>query len=117
MSRLWWGALIALVLALRLVTPAGFMPAVEHGQLTIIVCDDGGSAAPAQHHHGKTTQHHQQPCPYTTLSSFGAESAEHRPVPVLPVAIPVLLPWIAHLSVEGRRSHDRPPPRGPPLPA
>ena len=110
-----WALALALVLALRLVTPAGFMPAVEHGRLAIVVCDDG-AAAPAHHHHGKTAKH-REPCPYTSLSSFGAAGAGFASDLVLPPATASLPPSIARASFAGRRSHERPPPRGPPNPA
>ena len=111
-----WALALALVLALRLVTPAGFMPAVEHGRLTIVICDDGGGPAPVHHHHGKTARHH-EPCPYTSLSAFGAADAEFTPVLASPPAIASLPQWAARASFFGRRSHERPPLRGPPLPA
>jgi len=60
--RAMFGAFLAIALALRLLSPAGFMPAFDHGAVTIVACPDYGAAA-AHHHHGdpKKLQHQ---CPY-----------------------------------------------------
>jgi hypothetical protein len=46
--------LLALLLAVRLLSPAGFMPSFDRGTITIVACPDAASA-PAMmghHHHG-----------------------------------------------------------------
>jgi len=69
-ARLAWAFALALVLVLRLVTPTGFMPIFERGQMAVVPCD--GFAPIPTHmahpgdHHGKT-QH--QPCPYAAGAS------------------------------------------------
>jgi hypothetical protein len=117
--RFAWAAICALLLAVRLLTPAGFMPAFDHGSVTIIACPDGDfSAAPAMHHHHHMdhgANHH--PCPYASASGLGAVGADWTP------ALPAVLFGFAALIcpaylVAGRpRDKLRPPAIGPPIPA
>ena len=117
--RSWWAALLALVLALRLVTPAGFMPAFEGGRLSIVECP-GSDAAPAMppmrgmHHDSRKTS---QSCPYATATGAGLVDAG-----------PALFSGASFLTVPnslGRAfvlvarnsAYDRPPAIGPPFPA
>src|SRR3954466_5652453 len=72
--RAMFGAFLAIALALRLLSPAGFMPAFDHGAVTIVACPDYGAMA-AHHHHGDPKKLQQQ-CPYgagaaaATLAGF-----------------------------------------------
>jgi hypothetical protein len=118
-ARAACAALLALLLALRLLSPAGFMPAFEHGAVTIVVCPDTGlePAAPAamHHHHGKAK--HQPPCPYAAASSLGALGGDFMGLTaLLALAIPLLL-GRTYEFVERHSERLRPPLRGPPLPA
>jgi hypothetical protein len=109
-----------MMLALRLLTPAGFMPAFNHGAVAIVVCPDADPApAMAAHHHHGNGQHQtlHQPCPYASVSGLGALAADFAPlVGVLVLAVALLL-GRAFVFLERHRPHDRPPLRGPPTPA
>ena len=109
------GALAALLLAFRLLSPAGFMPAFDHGTVTIVACPDADAAASqtAPHHHHEPGTSHQQ-CPYAagsttgTFNSAGAIDVAHlitEPMMTNARGIAITLP---------RRAKDRPPLRGPP---
>jgi hypothetical protein len=111
-------ALFALLLALRLLTPEGFMPAFEHGAVTIVACPDADPAAVppmAAHHHGSKKV--DQPCPYASTSGLGSVA------PDLPLLVGALLLSSAlllgrtFLFLERSRAYERPPLRGPPIPA
>jgi hypothetical protein len=110
--------LLALLLALRLLSPAGFMPAFDRGAVTIVICPDAEPAAAgmAGHHHHKSKQPH-QPCPYAAASALGWLAND------LPLLAGVLVVGLALLVgrpfafLERHRTRERPPLRGPPLPA
>jgi hypothetical protein len=116
-ARTTLGALLALVLAVRLLSPAGFMPAFEHGSVAIVACPDYQlTAAPMAHPHHGDPKKLRQPCP------FAAGATAAAPVEAAWFAAALLL--VAALStgrppalVERHRTRDRPPSRGPPLPA
>lgn len=118
LTRSLFAALLGVLLALRLLTPAGFMPAFEHGSLTIVACPDYDPApAPmARHHHDHGSKKFQQHCPYA------AGNAAATP-PELTIFAAVLLAGTALLLgrtfrfLERHRAFERPPLRGPPLPA
>jgi len=117
--RFAWAAIFALLLAARLLTPAGFMPAFDHGSVTIIACPDGDfSAAPAMHHHHPAdhgTLHH--PCPYASASGLGAIGPDWTPA-LLPILFSFAILIGGTYLVAGRpRDKLRPPAIGPPLPA
>ena len=110
-------ALLALLLALRSLAPAGFMPAFDNGAVTIVVCPDA-APAPAHHHHGSGDQKEQhQTCPYADVSALGALGPDWPPLlPALFFAAALLL-GRTFLFVERHSRRDRPPLRGPPVPA
>ena len=119
-SRPWLAALLlAAALALRVLVPAGFMPTVAEGRVTLTLCS-GVTPAPMAGMHGMT--HHesgdaaQSPCAYADLA-----------LPALGAADPALLAAALALvmSLAVRRAVPlaprafarlRPPLRGPPLP-
>ncbi len=117
--RFAWAALFALLLAVRSLAPEGFMPAFDHGGVTIVACPDANPPMTAMHHH-KSPGHNfaHQPCPYASASSLGALGPDGAPL-LLPVAFfaATLLLGRTFLFVERHRSRDRPPLRGPPIPA
>lgn len=109
-------ALLALLLAVRLLAPAGFMPSFDKGAVTIVVCPDGdlGAVPMSVHHHGHSKQLH-QPCPYASASGLGSLAAHAAPlIGVLMLAAALLL-GRTFVFIERGRSHERPPLRGPPL--
>ena len=118
LTRSICAALLALLLSVRLLAPAGFMPSFDHGAVTIVACPDAdpGAAPMAAHHDGHSKKLH-QPCPYASASGFGSLS------PDLPMLLGVLVLAGALLLgrtfqfLERHRTHERPPLRGPPLPA
>ena len=111
------GVLLAISLAFRMLSPAGFMPVFEKGAVTIVACPDYEPGVAASHHdHGKSKKS-RAPCPYAT----GASVATFASLAAIGAAIIL----VAAAPVIGRafrlsRTHgngDRPPSTGPPLPA
>jgi len=115
--RICWAVAFALLIAMRLLTPAGFMPEWSGSQPRIILCDDADwqVAAPA-HHHGKTGKaKHRQSCPYAAASAIPFLNA-----PVVQIAVlfgPESLgpTGATALDVILQRKVERPPSRGPPV--
>jgi len=119
--RLAWAMLFALLLALRLIGSTGYMPGVEHGRLTIIVCPDAGPNAPlalgsAHHHHGHGGHDH-NPCPYAAAGALGAVGPEWAPLLAIVAFAATLLPGRALQFAARELGHRRPPATGPPIPA
>jgi len=106
-----FAALFAVLLGLRLLSPAGFMPSFEHGAVTIVACPDAGFA-PAHHDHDKRKTG--QPCPYAAASALGT-------LATLAVAIALgalfAVAWLIAASPQRPRAPSRlhPPATGPPL--
>ena len=114
-------ALLALLLGLRLLGATGYMPAFEHGSMTIIVCPDADADAPlavdvAHHHHGQS-KHKHGICPYASASSLGALGAEFGALFGALIFGVALLPRRSFRFLERNRLRARPPSRAPPLPA
>jgi hypothetical protein len=116
-DRRIWAALLVLALALRLLTPAGFMPAFDRGAVSIVACpdwDSGTPATPAHHHHGGSKTPH-QPCPFAAASGLGALSAAlGSPLNVV-ILGPALLLGRTFLFLERHSARERPPTRAPPF--
>jgi hypothetical protein len=106
--------LIAIALALRLLSPAGFMPAFNHGSVTIVACPDYEQAPPPMAHHrqgGAKGDH--QPCPYAAGAAAGTLAD------ILLFAAALLFAATLPLGrtfdfLEKHRTRERPPLRGPP---
>jgi hypothetical protein len=101
--------LLGLLLALRLLGSSGYMPAVDHGSLTIVVCPDADLNAPlalggAHHHHGKAP-HGANVCPYAAAASLGAVGPGWVPLLAGILFGLVLLPRRAFAPME--RSRER----------
>ena len=117
-----WGIAFALFLALRIVATAGLMPAMSHGQVTLIACPDAGDSAPLaigeihQHHHGHATHQHAT-CPYAAASSLSFVGGDFAPLLVLVIAAFAYLSASAIFAPKIKRQRLRPPLRGPPVPA
>ena len=109
--------LIALLLSIRLLTPAGFMPAFERGELTIVPCPDAGSDPAMTGHHSGHSKRPHQPCPYGSASGLGAVTADLPLLAALLVAGMALLLGRPFSFIEKSDRRLRPPLRGPPLPA
>jgi hypothetical protein len=112
-----FGVILSLLLAVRLLSPAGFMPAFDHGAVTIVACPDyDPPRAPMAHHGHPGGKHEHQPCPYAAGSTAGHTTDLFLlAVAFFFAAAPMLGQWFDFL--EPRRSHERPPQRGPPAAA
>jgi hypothetical protein len=115
-----WALLFALMLSLRLLGSAGYMPAVDHGSLTLIACPDAELNAPlalaAMHHHGHM-QHDHSICPYAAAAGIGATDAVFVPLVAILLVGMALLLGRASLFVQRLNRRERPPAIGPPIPA
>ena len=120
LTRTTGAALLALLIAVRLLAPAGFMPSFDHGAVAIVACPDAdtdaGAAPMAAHHEGHSKKLH-QPCPYAAASGIGSLAAEFGALVDLLILSAALLLGRTFLFLERSTSHERPPLRGPPLPA
>ncbi|HEY7005315.1 MAG TPA: DUF2946 family protein [Sphingomicrobium sp.] len=116
--RFAWAMLFALLLAVRSLAPAGFMPAFEHGAVTIVACPDASPTAMAMHHHHPADHKSaHQPCPFAAASALGAVGPDWAPLPAVAFfgAALVLGRTFPFVQLHSRR--ERPPLRGPPIPA
>src|SRR4051794_41561912 len=115
-------ALVALLLGLRLLGATGYMPAFEHGAVTIIVCPDADVDAPlavdfAHHHDGHSKHKHGGACPYGSASSLGVLGPQFAGLIAVSLFSEALLLGRTFLVLQLSRHHERPPVGGPPLPA
>ena len=117
-ARATCAALLALLIAVRLLAPAGFMPSFDHGAVTIVACPDAdaGDAPMSAHHDGHSKKLH-QPCPYASASGQGSLAADFAPLAGVLILAAALLLGRTFLFLERNRANERPPLRGPPLPA
>jgi hypothetical protein len=130
-----WLCFCLVVLALRLLVPAGYMPAIDAGGIAIVACPDGAAAAPpvmagpadrhadrhadhhrSRHHDDDRGDHHGagQICAFAGLSApllGGADS----------VLLAAALAWVAAAALALPRRHParaapylRPPSHAPP---
>ncbi len=117
--RACWALAFALLVAMRLLTPAGFMPAWSDSKVRIILCDDSGTQIDAATHHahqGKSDgSKHRQSCPYAAASAtpFLAPPA---------IAVAPQLEITSDLAASTKparlqfeRKIERPPSRAPPV--
>jgi len=120
--RLAWAALLALLLGLRIIASAGYMPSVESGRLTLMLCPDGEWTAPAaampampgmDHQHGSNPVHHQE-CPYAAAAAISFTDGEAPALP-LPVLIFFLIGAALFAPLYRRSRFERPFSTGPPL--
>lgn len=110
-------ALLMLLLAVRMLSPAGFMPAFDGGTITIVACPDYEvpDSPMASHHHGGGKKDH-QPCPYAA-GAAAATMANFVLLPAAPLFAADLPVGRMFASLAKHRDGERPPPRGPPLAA
>jgi hypothetical protein len=113
--RVAWAVVFALLLAVRSLAPAGFMPAFDHGTVTIVACPDAAPApAMHMHHHGDHKSLH-QPCPYASASALGALEANWPPLLAAAFFAVALLLGRTFQFVERQGRRARPPSRAPPI--
>jgi hypothetical protein len=119
--RFAWAAAFSLLLSVRLLGASGYMPAVEHGRLTIVACPDADVNAPLalgsghRHHHG--AKHNHGTCPYAEASALGALPVDFAPLITVLIFSVALLLGRTFLFVQRQRTRERPPAIGPPIPA
>jgi hypothetical protein len=139
--RLLLAAVLALCLAVRVLTPPGFMPSFATGALAIVPCPDAegaspvaraaplhqhmagmamphmATAAPGHDHEGGKNAFHHQSCPYAAAASLSALDLGTFVVAILALiaAVPPLTRALP--AFRRRATRDRPPAQGPPLPA
>jgi hypothetical protein len=120
LGRAACAVVLALLLALRSLAPAGFMPAFEHGRIAIVICPDAEPIAampPMAHHDHRQHDKLHQPCPFAAASATGALDRDLvLLLDALILAGALLLGRALVLPVRNV-SQVRPPSRGPPLPA
>ena len=132
-------AVLALCLAVRVLTPPGFMPSFATGALAIVPCPDAEGAPPAvpipplhhmagmamphtavaepihNHEGGKNAFH--QSCPYAAAASLSGLDLGVLVLALL-AALAAAPPSVrALVALCCRATRDRPPSQGPPLPA
>lgn len=117
-TRSAWAAVFALLLALRLLAPAGFMPAFDHGGVAIVLCPDSApDVTPMSAHHNDHSKKLHQTCPYASASGLGSLAADFRLLDDVLILAVALLLGRTFLFLERSNAHERPPLRGPPIPA
>jgi hypothetical protein len=108
-------ALMALAMALRLLSPVGFMPAFDHGAVTIVPCPDAAPAGIAMMHHHHGDNAHPQPCPYAAGAGAGPlPGIASAALPSAPAAAEQPAATLAE-NAPAAQDRERPPATGPPL--
>lgn len=111
----------ALVLSLRLVVPSGWMPVVNDGAVSIMLCTGDGPVALVMERDGSVHQQDpaapsptRDPCPYglALAKALGPSDTVVLPLPPTELAR-IALPMLAAARLVAWRSL-RPPARGPP---
>ena len=115
--RLSWLAAVLLLVAARLLAPAGFMPDWKAAGLALQPCD-GVVAAPPMAHHGQHHEHKQpvqhQSCPYAVAA--GHSGVAPADAPAVELALPAEAMALAEAQPAPLRPSRRQQPRarGPP---
>lgn len=123
-ARTACAALLVLFLALRVLVSAGYMPALEHGRLTLMLCPDGEWTVPAaampgmdSEHAPTTGHHHHQQCFYAAAAAMSFAGTDAVPLlQILAVAFAGLAA-AAPPALLRRSAFERPFSTGPPFPA
>lgn len=110
--------LVAAALLVRLLVPAGFMPVVSQGRVTLAPCSGVMPAMAGMAHHDRAPAEdgarHDMPCAFAGLAAPALGAAD----PVLPVVAAALLGTATFRDHETRPAplppRLRPPLRGPP---
>lgn len=112
---------IAFALLMKLLVPAGFMPVVAGGTISIEICSGTAPAKmmmamPGMAHHQDKSGHHgkEMPCAFSGLTAPSLAAADPL-LPTLAIAIIVATVFgVATPSVARAPAYLRPPLRGPP---
>ena len=120
--------LALLVMAVRLMVPAGFMVGTVDGRTVLQICSGtgpvvamrmagghGGHAA-ATHGHDKTDDAQAEtPCPFTSLTRSVVAPVDAAPADRVPASVASPAGFAAMAAIRPSAPYLRPPPRGPPL--
>jgi hypothetical protein len=107
-----------MLIAVRLLTPAGFMPAFDGGAVAIVACPDAAPApAPMHGHHGGHSKTFHEPCPYAAAAGLNSLTADAPLLLASLIFATAVLIGRAAIFLERSRTNLRPPSRAPPLPA
>jgi hypothetical protein len=119
LDRAACAVVLALLLALRSLAPAGFMPALEHGRIAIVICPDAEpiAAMPMAHHDHRQHDKVHQPCPFAAASAAAALGGDLELLAEILVLAGALLLGRALVLPVRSVLRVRPPPTGPPFPA
>ena len=93
------------------------MPSFDHGSVTIVACPDAQIAEPMPAHHTDHSKKLHQPCPYASASGLGSLAAAYPFLADVLIIGAALLLGRTFLFLERSRANERPPLRGPPIPA
>lgn len=124
-TRACWAVVLALLLAMRLLTSAGFMPAWSAGQLSLVACDDAGAQVLARSAHRehapedgtKDGRKQGQTCPYAIASAQAWVDADPTVVVTTAFAAPILQLAAEPVALPSGQWASRPPSTGPPVQA
>jgi hypothetical protein len=112
-----WAVALALLLAMRLLTPQGFMPAWHGNQPRLILCDELGAQVGANTHHGhgeKDAPKHRQTCPYAAASAQSFLDPPATTIALPFAASSTVTPVHAFTGEPLKQPIRRPPSRAPP---
>jgi hypothetical protein len=104
-------------LMLRLAVPAGFMPVLDHGQLTLTLCSGYGAASVPALHHGQGEPSADNSCAFADLALPLVGGADPVQLAAALLFIAAAALFFAAVLPPSAGLRLRPPLRGPPLPA
>lgn len=109
-----WALLFALLLAVRLASPVGFMPGTSGDRPAVVLCDDSGWAGATHHGHDQGPDKIKHSCPYASATPLGTDFAVAT-LPEPAVTFDALPPSGIHqFLIERFRRDERPPSQAPP---
>lgn len=114
--------ILALALALRVLVPAGYMPAFEHGAVEVRICESQVTLPMPRgmHHgadHGRGQNHADQPCAFAGLAAPAGPPPPAAALPAAPAGAQVAFLDAVRNTIIVGGIRSRPPARGPPAPA
>jgi hypothetical protein len=117
-ARLPWLAAITVLLAARLLSPAGFMPGWKGGGIALQHCDGVAPPPMAHHGHGRHDQPppaHHQPCPYAVAAAHAGIAPAQAPAPERLLVAAEAPPAVPDPIAQPRQRLEQPRSRGPPI--
>lgn len=121
-SRFVWAAFLTLFIAMRVLISTGYMPEVEQGHVTVILCPDGewtvpASSMPGMDREGGSNATHHEQCSYAAAAAMPFATGDSTPLLALLILAFSVLILFAPPSIARSCRFERPYSRGPPLPA